>query len=167
MFTTFTLLPVHMRLSVNSSPQLLHTVNFVKQGHVALNSKTVTGDCLPSMAILIISSNLPCECCFLPPFANLRYMNFHPQCSVYSIINNITVTFRSQDSAVGSRGWKIKSSNPAMDKNYINSRTSRENIRTGTKAHFTSYLLGAKGYFLEGKWPGCEAYQLPSSTAKI
>ena len=134
---------------------------------MALNSKMVIADCLPSMAILIISSNLPCECCFLPPFANLRYMNFHPQCSVYSIINTITVTFGSQDSVVSGKGWKIKISNHAMDKNYVNSRTSRENIKTGTRAHFTSYLLGARGCFLGGKWPGCEADHSPSSTAKI
>jgi len=108
----------------------------------------VIGDCLPSMAILIISSNLPCEFCFLPPFANL--MNSHPQYSVYSNINTITVTFKSQDSVVSGRGWKIKSSNPAIEKNYMNSRTSRENIKTGTRSHVISYLMGARGYFLGG-----------------
>ena len=134
---------------------------------MALNSKMAIADCLPSMAILIISSNLPCECCFLPRFANLRYMNSHPQCSVYSIINTITVTFRSQDRAVSGMGWKIKSSNSAMDKKYINSKKSRENIKTGTGAHFTSYLMEARSYFLGGKCPGCEADHSPSSTAKI
>jgi len=62
---------------------------------------------------------------------------------------------------------KLKSSDPAMDKNYNTSRTSRENIRTGTWAQFTSYSLGAKGYFLGGKWPGCETDHSPSFTAKI
>jgi len=83
-------------------------------------------------------------------------MNYHPQCSIYSIINTTTVTFRSQDSVVSGTGWKIKSSNPAMDKSYNNIQREHQDWHWGP---LYIPLNGGQGLFIWRKvawmwgWP--------------